>query len=108
MPAHAQAVQFFLCKTLGAMVLSVFPLMRVGAGQDAVTSDLEGVLFATLVGVVVLFLCLLDDMADTNSGLYSVTPVRATLQTALLAKTDAMLAAAARANGNTAAADARS
>jgi hypothetical protein len=90
------AVQFFVCKVLAAMVLAVFPLMHVGAGTDVVLSGMEAVLFSTLCGIVILFLCIVDDLADTNSGLYSVTPVRATLQAALLAKVDTMLARAPR------------
>ncbi len=84
-------VQFFVCKVLAFMVLSVFPLMHAGSGAGAARSDTEAFLFAALVGVVVLFLCMVDDLADTNSGLYSVTPVREMLQTALLAKVDALL-----------------
>ncbi len=81
-----------MCKVLAFMVLSVFPLMHAGGdGAGTARSDSEAFLFATLVGVVVLFLCMVDDLADTNSGLYSVTPVREMLQTALLAKVDALL-----------------
>ena len=85
------AVQFFVCKMLGAMVLAVFPLMHTGDNARIVMSGLEAALFASLTGIIVLFLALTDDLADLNSGLYSVVPVRATLQTALLAKVDAML-----------------
>ena len=48
-------------------------------------------MFGAVVGTVVLFLALVDDLADTNTGLYSIAPVRATLQNALLAKADSML-----------------
>jgi hypothetical protein len=85
------AVQFFVCRVLGAMVLFTFPLMHNGAGDDAVLSDAEALLFAALAGVIVLFLCITDDLADPNNGLYSVAPVRATLQAALLDKVDGML-----------------
>jgi hypothetical protein len=84
-------VQFFVCRVLGAMVLFTFPLLSVGAATDAVLSDAEALLFAALAGVIVLFLCITDDLADPNNGLYSVTPVRATLQAALLDKVDGML-----------------
>jgi hypothetical protein len=84
-------VQFFVCRVLGAMVLLTFPLMHVGVSEDAVQSDAEALLFATLTSIIVLFLCITDDLADPNNGLYSVTPVRATLQAALLDKVDGML-----------------
>ena len=85
-------MQFFVVKVLGAMTLAVFPLLGLGP-SDRVLSDVEAGLFASLVGVVALFICIVDDLADLNNGLYSVTPVRATLQAALLAKADAMLQA---------------
>ncbi len=85
------AMQFFVCKALAVMVVGVFPLLHVGAGTDSVLSEMEAVLFATMSGIVILFLCIVDDLADTNTGLYSVMPVRATLQAALLAKVDTML-----------------
>ena len=84
-------VQFFVCKVLAALVLVIFPLMRAGASESIVSADIEAILFSALVGTVVLFLSLVDDLADTNTGLYSIAPVRATLQTALLAKADSML-----------------
>ena len=84
-------VQFFVCKVLAALVLVIFPLMRAGATESIVSADIEAILFGALVGTVILFLSLVDDLADTNTGLYSVAPVRATLQTALLAKADSML-----------------
>ena len=84
-------VQFFVCKVLAVLVLVIFPLMRAGSSESVVSADIEAILFGAMVGTVVLFLSLVDDLADTNTGLYSVTPVRDTLQTALLAKSDSML-----------------
>lgn len=84
-------VQFFVCKVLAALVLAIFPLMRAGASESVVSADIEAILFGAVVGTVVLFLALVDDLADTNTGLYSIAPVRATLQNALLAKADSML-----------------
>jgi hypothetical protein len=83
-------VQFFVCKVLAALVLAIFPLMRAGASESVVSADIEAICSA-VVGTVVLFLALVDDLADTNTGLYSIAPVRATLQNALLAKADSML-----------------
>ena len=84
-------VQFFVCKVLAALLLCIFPLMRAGSTESIVSADIEAILFGALCGVVVLFLSLVDDLADTGSGLYSVSPTRATLQAALLAKADALL-----------------
>jgi len=84
-------VQFFVCKVLAALTLIIFPLMRAGTTESVVSADIEAILFGALVGTVVLFLSMVDDLADTHSGLYSVTPVRATLQAALVAKADSML-----------------
>ena len=84
-------VQFFVCKVLAVLTLIIFPLMRAGTTESVVSADIEAILFGALVGTVVLFLSMVDDLADTHSGLYSVTPVRATLQAALVAKADSML-----------------
>jgi hypothetical protein len=85
------SVQFFVCRALGAMVVLTFPLMHVGEHVDVVLLDTEALLFAALTCIIVLFLCITDDIADPNNGLYSVTPVRATLKAALLDKVDGML-----------------
>jgi hypothetical protein len=84
-------VQFFVCKVLAGLLLCIFPLLEAGTKEAAVSADIEAILFGALCGVVVLFLALVDDLADTHEGLYSVTPTRNTLQSALLAKTDFML-----------------
>lgn len=84
-------VQFWMIKLLGIMTLSVFPLMHIGDSADTVLSELEAFLYASLVAVVTLFISVLEDLSDTGSGLYSVAPVRNTLQAALLAKVDALL-----------------
>ena len=88
-------VQFFICKVLAALLLCIFPLLEVGSPHESnVSADIEAILFGALCGVVVLFLSLVDDLVDTQSGLYSVAPVRATLQAALIDKADAMLSRA--------------
>ena len=71
----------------------VFPLLGLTSSDGGLLSTVEAGLFASMVGVVALFSCIVDDLADLNNGLYSVTPVRATLQAALLAKADTILTA---------------
>ena len=86
-------LQLAIVRLLAALVLLIFPLTHAtSVTGDALEVGFEAILFGNLCGVVSVTSAIIDDLHEPHSGLFTVMPVRDTLQHALLQKCDIMLA----------------